>query len=74
YFLMHPERTYSEYLEFKDMPKTVLQGNANLLEAVMARKKLEVLRKAGEFNFDGSGNKLPTYIELQRMLRPDKSN
>jgi len=72
YFLMHPERTYSEYLEFKDMPKTVLQGNGDLLEAVMVRKRLEVLRKAGEFNFDGSNSKLPSYRELQRLHRPKK--
>ncbi len=66
YFLMKPERTYTEYLEQKVVPPTVMQGNGELIQAIMRRKTLEVLRNMGEFNYQGGGARLPSYIELKK--------
>ena len=73
HFLMYPERTYEEYLEWKDSPSTILQGTGELIAAIVKRKRLEVLRNMGEFNFQGSGGDYPSYKQLQKNLRPDST-
>ena len=70
HFLMYPERTYEEYLEVKDPPTSVLQGTGELIAAVVKRKRLEVLKNKGQFNYKGSGGEVPDYKDLQRELRP----
>lgn len=67
WFLMHPERTYAEYLEVKPLPSSVLQGNGDLMSQIMERKRLEVLRNKGEFNFQSGTGKYPSYKEMQKL-------
>jgi hypothetical protein len=46
-----------------------MQGDGELIQAIMQRKTLEVLRNMGEFNYQGSGARLPSYIELKKRLQ-----
>jgi hypothetical protein len=70
YFLMHPERTYKEYLVQNAVPKSVVQGGDQLMKAIQQRKMYEVLRNNSEINVFTSG-KVLRYKEMQKKFKDE---